>query len=397
MVLQKAVGYSQVYRTWNLLRRAYSLNDGLYRLQTKDIATLYEIWCFIEVSHIVKAQLHLDDEDVEHRNRMEMNGVFSWELGKGEHSRILFRKDGVELAELVYNPKNTDKENDNVGMKDLVVPTVPQKPDIVLQLTKNDLQQGMKMTYLFDAKYRIDSKDKGVDVPPEDAINQMHRYRDAIYYKDYDANTLKKEVIGGYILFPGYGEPNDVAVSKFYKTIKEVNIGAFPLRPKDVENRKLLENFIDELIHTKSYETIAHVIPQKGAYVEVGNRVLIGLVKEDNRLFQAFMDGTATLYYSGKQFPTTIALQDLHFFMPYTKGHGVRDVYEIVKVRTITSKEAKLSDKDDTESKALRLAFELRYVRKQYADFQSIDASKWVGYTFIDTTFDKLDECVVTD
>ena len=395
MVLQKATGYSQVFRTWNLLRRAYSLNDGLYRLQTKDIATLYEIWCFIEVSHIVKAQLHLDDEDVEHRNRMEMNGIFSWELGKGEHSRILFRKDGVELAELVYNPKNADKGNDNVGMKDLVVPTVPQKPDIVLQLTKNDLQQGMKMTYLFDAKYRIDGKDKGVDVPPEDAINQMHRYRDAIYYKDYNANALKKEVIGGYILFPGDGEPNDVAVSKFNKTIKEVNIGAFPLRPKDVENRKLLENFIDELIHTKSYETIAHVIPQKGAYVEVGNRVLIGLVKEDNRLFQAFMDGTATLYYSGKQFPTTIALQDLHFFMPYIKGKGIRDVYEIVKVRTITGKEAKQTDEDDADSKALRLAFELRYVRKQYAEFQPIDTTKMIGYTLVDTTFDKLNECIV--
>lgn len=397
MVLQKATGYSQVYRTWNLLRRAYSLNDGLYRLQTKDLATLYEIWCFIEVSHIVKAQLHLDDEDVEHRNRMEMNGIFSWELGKGEHSRILFRKDGVELAELVYNPKNADTENDNVGMKDLVVPTVPQKPDIVLQLTKNDLQQGMKMTYLFDAKYRIDGKDKGVDVPPEDAINQMHRYRDAIYYKDYDANALKKEVIGGYILFPGDGEPNDVAVSKFYKTIKEVNIGAFPLRPKDVENRKLLENFIDELIHTKSYETITHVIPQKGAYVEVGNRVLIGLVKEDNRLFQAFMDGTATLYYSGKQFPTTIALQDLHFFMPYIKGKGIRDVYEIVKVRTITGKEAKQTDEDDADSKALRLAFELRYVRKQYAEFQPIDTTKMIVHTFVDTTFDKLEECVIID
>lgn len=395
MVLQKATGYSQVYRTWNLLRRAYSLNDGLYRLQTKDIATLYEIWCFIEVSHIVKAQLHLDDEDVEHRNRMEMNGIFSWELGKGEHSRILFRKDGVELAELVYNPKNADTENDDVGMKDLVVPTVPQKPDIVLQLTKNDLQQGMKMTYLFDAKYRIDGKDKGVDVPPEDAINQMHRYRDAIYYKDYEANALKKEVIGGYILFPGDGEPNDVAVSKFYKTIKEVNIGAFPLRPKDVEKRKLLENFIDELIHTKSYETIAHVIPQKGAYVEVGNRVLIGLVKEDNRLFQAFMDGTATLYYSGKQFPTTIALQDLHFFMPYIKGKGIRDVYEIVKVRTITGKEAKQTDEDDADSKALRLAFELRYVRKQYAEFQPIDTTKMIVHTFVDTTFDKLGECIV--
>ena len=397
MVLQRATGYSQVYRTWNLLRRAYSLNDGLYRLQTKDIATLYEIWCFIEVSHIVKEQLHLENEDVEHRNRMEMNGIFSWELGKGEHSRILFRKDGVELAELVYNPKNAGEVNDNVGMKDLVVPTVPQKPDIVLQLTKNDLLQGMRMTYLFDAKYRIDGKDKGVDVPPEDAINQMHRYRDAIYYRDYAANALKKEVIGGYILFPGDGEPDDVAVSKFYKTIKEVNIGAFPLRPKDVENRKLLERFIAELIHTKSYETIAHVIPQKGAYVEVGNRVLIGLVKEDNRQYQAFADGTATLYYTGKQFPTTIALQDLHFFMPYIKGKGIRDVYEITRVRTVTGREAKQANEDDADSKALRLAFELRYVRKQYAEYQPIDAAKMIGYTFVDTAFDKLEECVIVN
>ena len=244
---------------------------------------------------------------------------------------------------------------------------------------------------LFDYKMSILSTKK----TPEGAINQMHRYRDAIYYKDYDANALKKEVIGGYILFPGDGEPNDVAVSKFYKTIKEVNIGAFPLRPKDVENRKLLENFIDELIHTKSYETIAHVIPQKGAYVEVGNRVLIGLVKEDNRLFQAFMDGTATLYYSGKQFPTTIALQDLHFFMPYIKGKGIREVYEIVKVRTITGKEAKQTDEDDADSKALRLAFELRFVRKQYTNFQSINTTKMIGYTFINTTFDKLEECIV--
>ena len=372
MVLQKATGYSLVYRTWNLLRRAYSLNDGLYRLQTKDIATLYEIWCFIEVSHIVKEQLHLEDEDVEHRNRMEM-------------------------TELVYNPKNADKENDNVGMKNLVVPTVPQKPDIVLQLTKNDLLQGMKMTYLFDAKYRIDGRDNGVDRPPEDAINQMHRYRDAIYYKDYDANALKKEVIGGYILFPGDGDPDDVAVSKFYKTIKEVNIGAFPLRPKDVENRKLLENFIEELIQTKSYETIAHVIPQKGTYVEVGNRVLIGLVKEDNIQYQAFADGTATLYYTGKQFPTTIALQDLHFFMPYIKGQGVRDVYEITKVRTITSKEAKQTDEDDADSKALRLAFELKYLRQQYVSLQPIDTTKMISYTYVDTTFEKLEECMATN
>lgn len=280
LVLQKASGYSQVYRTWNILRRAYSLNDGMYRLQTKDIATLYEIWCFIEVSHIVKEQLHLADEDLEHRNRMEMNGLFTWELRKGEHSRILFKKDDVELAELVYNPKSTEKDSSSVGIKELVVPTVPQKPDIVLRLTKNDLQEGMKFTYLFDAKYRIDGKVNGVDVPPDDAINQMHRYRDAIYYKDYSSDALKKEVIGGYILFPGDGASVDVEMSRFYKSIDKVNIGAFPLRPRDEENRMLLEHFIEGLIKNKSQEVIARVIPQKGTFVEVGNRVLIGYVVE---------------------------------------------------------------------------------------------------------------------
>lgn len=398
LVLQKATGYSQVYRTWSLLQRSYSLNDGIYRLQTKDIATLYEIWCFIEVSHIVKEQLHLTDDDVEHRNRMEMNGIFTWELGKGEHSRILFKKDNVELAELVYNPKSTERENDSIGMSNLVVPTVPQKPDIVLQLTKNDLHNKMKFTYLFDAKYRIEGKEGNVDVPPDDTINQMHRYRDAIYYKEYDNAPLKKEVIGGYILFPGDGEPLEVQKSKFYEAIEEVNIGAFPLRPKDQKNRNLLEHFIGELINKKSAEIIDRVIPQKGTFVEVGNRILIGLVTNSSRkgYFQSFLDGTATLYYTGSHFPTTIALQDLHYFMPYIKGQGIRDVYEIVRVRTITAKEVKQVEGEDAKDD-LRLAFELRFVRKQYNEIRSINTSKMSNNTFIDTTFDELDEVLVVN
>lgn len=395
LVLQKATGYSQVYHTWNLLRRGYSLYDGLYRLQTKDIATLYEIWCFIEVSHIVKEQLHLADDEIEHRNRMEMNGVFTWELGKGEHSRILFKKDNVELAELVYNPKNTTNEDDGTGMNNMVVRTVPQKPDIVLQLTKNDVQRGMKMTYLFDAKYRIADRQNGVDTPPDDAINQMHRYRDAIYYKEHDTTTLKKEVIGGYILFPGDGEPADVEVSRFYKSIAEVNIGAFPLRPKDQRNRQLLEGFIDQLINMKASETISHVIPQKGSFVEVGNRVLIGHVRESSRkgYMQSFLDGNATLYYTGNKFPTTIPLQDLHFFIPNIKDKGVRDVYEIVRMRTITGREAKQLEGEEVKDD-LRLAFELRFVRRLYDDFRVVGSNRRKLYAFIDTTFDKVEEIV---
>ena len=343
LVLQKATGYSQVYRTWNLLRRAYSLNDGVYRLQSKDIATLYEIWCFIEVSHIVKDLLG-ERIDVEQRNRMEMNGIFTWELGKGEHSRILFKKDDVELAELIYNPKHTEKENDLVGIANMRSMTVPQKPDIVLQLTKNDIQKGMKMTYLFDAKYRIESKtDNGVDTPPEDAINQMHRYRDAIYYKD-DAEkdaALKKEIIGGYILFPGDGKKEDVEVSKFYESIQKVNIGAFPLRPKDKENRDLLVKFIENLIGKTSSSILGFTIPQKGLYYsteEPKEPIYMILTVDDkvNSSIESILDGKAQSIIMGrKETMDNYDIQAIRYLAPVVPGGHIEGFYKVVKA-TIT-------------------------------------------------------------
>lgn len=334
LVLQKASGYSQVYRTWNLLRRAYSLNDGFYRLQTKDIATLYEIWCFIEVSHIVRDLLG-EDVDIDHRNRMEMSGIFTWELGKGEHSRILFKKNDVELAELVYNPKHNDKENESISMENIVVPTVAQKPDIVLQLTKHDLQKDMKMTYLFDAKYRIDGRVNGVDTPPEDAINQMHRYRDAIYYKEHSKDELKKEVIGGYILFPGDGQKADVEVSKFYKTIEEVNIGAFPLRPKDIENRDLLVKFIETLIGSASSDILTDSIPQKGLYYTTEEPkyaiyMILTLDKEVNEDFDSVLAGGAESIVMGKKgMEETKDISAVRYIAPIVPGGHIQGYYKV--------------------------------------------------------------------
>ena len=277
LVLQNDSNYSKIYRTSILLHKSFSLNEGMYRMQTKDIATLYEIWCFIQVSHIVK-ELMGDSVTVSHKNRMELNGSFVYELGRGEHSRILFEKDDVQLAELIYNPKNDDKvfvSDDSLSVQDLVSPTVPQKPDIVLQLTKDDLSKGMKLTYLFDAKYRISRRENGVDTPPDDAINQMHRYRDAIYYKQNDSH-LKKEVIGGYILFPGKGEKSKIELSRYYESIGKVNIGAFPLRPDGEDSKSLLHDFIGRLLKNEASEIVGKVIPQKGLhYVPDTEKLLV--------------------------------------------------------------------------------------------------------------------------
>ena len=234
-----------------------------------------------------------------------------------------------------------------------------------------------------------------VDMPPDDAINQMHRYRDAIYYRDYSAQQLKKEVIGGYILFPGDGEPADVEVSKFYKTISEVNIGAFPLRPKDERNRQLLEHFIHELIAMKSASTIAQVIPQKGAFVEVGDRVLIGVVRPSSRkdYNKSFEEGRAKLYYTGRNFPSTIMLHNLHFFIPYFPEKGIRDVYEITGVRTITARDAKQLEGAEVVDD-IRLAFELTYSRNLSEDFLKINTKGMIKDTFIDTTFENIPKII---
>lgn len=372
LVLQKDVNYSKVFRIFTILKKSFSLNDGLYRMETKDIATLYEIWCFIQVEKVVK---ELAGAEAEQHSRTEMSGLFTYSLGKGEHSKIIFKKDDVTLAELIYNPRHSDKD-DVKGIGELESKTVPQKPDIVLQLTKDDIQEGMKLTYLFDAKYRLE-KDGTNDVPPDDAINQMHRYRDAIYYNSkHQDEKIKKEVIGGYILFPGQMDDT----SRFRKSIDEVNIGAFPMRPGD-DQHELLAIFIKELLNKHAVEIVEHVIPQKGTTLEVKNRVLIGIVKPDNPQYANFLNGTATMYYSGDTFPTTIPLSGIDYFAPYISEKGVCDLYEVTKIHTATRVKGGSDDK-------LRITFDIIFHKRFFADYQIVPLP--VLHNYNDTTISQL-------
>jgi len=225
-----------------------------------------------------------------------------------------------------------------------------------LQLTKHDLQRDMKMTYLFDAKYRIDGRVNDVDTPPEDAINQMHRYRDAIYYKEHTSADLKKEVIGGYILFPGDGQKADVEVSKFYKTIEEVNIGAFPLRPKDVENRELLVKFIETLIGKASVEILDGSIPQKGLYYtseEPKDAVymILTIDKDVNEDVDAVLEGRANQVIMGKKgMEETKDIQSVRYIAPIKPGGHIEGYYKVTK--------ANLTKVDDAEY-PIRIKFDV--------------------------------------
>ena len=278
LILQRASGYSTVYRIWAILKMMYSFGGDRMRLETKDIASLYEMWCFIRVKNAV-AMLTGIDEKAKVRLKDYVYRLFT-----GEKSQVIFKDPtGIELAEVSYNPSAKAKIND--GISDTCAPTTSiapgtssaEKPDIVLRLTKSfGGDNHYKVTYLFDAKYRIQGRygygpASGADYPPQDAIDQMHRYRDAIYYRKDKTNSsltnepFKKEIVGGYVLFPGSGEKEAIKSAPFMQTREEVNIGAFPLRPGNDENNKILRDFLEDLLnHNAWVKHLEEVIAQKG-------------------------------------------------------------------------------------------------------------------------------------
>lgn len=357
LILQRDVNYSKIYRTYAILQKSFSLNDGMYRMETKDIATLYEIWCFIQVEKVVKqlfGETGKPDVVAEHRSRQEMHGLFTRELSTGQRSHIVFKQGDVTLAELYYNPRHDSHEEGIRGINNLQSLTVVQKPDIVLQLTKDDIQRGMNLTYLFDAKYRIEESN-GREVPPDDAINQMHRYRDAIYYSQ-PHDGLRKEVLGGYILFPGKMDKSN----PLYKSVEQVNIGAFPLRPGDQEF-DMLRDFIRDLMLHNAIDLVEQTIPQKGTTLEVHDKVLVGVVKKGK--VAKFKNQTATRYYSGVKFPKNIPLDDIHWFAPYLEGEGVRDLYRVTSIHT--------GDKDPNNPEDnLRIILDLQFDRQFFPDYK---------------------------
>ncbi|WP_300813652.1 restriction endonuclease-like protein [uncultured Bacteroides sp.] len=346
LALKQGTGYSQIYRIWLLLTCSYDLEEGIRSLELKDIATLYEIWCFIEVKNLVRSLLGENNLDVDNQSRVELNRHFTYSLTKGQTSKVVFSRmtsegEKVELAEVIYNPKEDRKSDTNeTSIEHTYSFTVPQKPDIVLQLTRRDIDTGFRLTYLFDAKYRIEKPQaEGADTPPDDAINQMHRYRDALYYDPrQEGLPIKKEVLGGYILFPGNGTDDEVAQADFYRSIEKVNIGAFPLRPNNKNSSCLLRNFLQSLIWEQpTLQILQDVKAQKGTTLtlEKSGTILAVTIFENGQreYYQQFMDREKEIeYYFGKitlsNQLSKLNFQKYDYFVPVIKGK-IRDIYLI--------------------------------------------------------------------
>ena len=116
--------------------------------------------------------------------------------------------------------------------------------------------------------------------------------------------------------------------------------------------------------------------------LEEDKNVLISLVKNDN--VDMFLDGTARIYYTGKKFPSTVALNKLYYFMPYIKRRGIRDIY-IIKIARIGSKHEVHPEADEND---LRLVFEIEKIGRLFDKYKSVRLNIWD--TFTDTTIKEI-------
>lgn len=120
-----------------------------------------------------------------------------------------------------------------------------------------------------------------------------------------------------------------------------------------------------------------HVAVNPELKLEEDKNVLVSLVKNDS--IDLFLDGSARLYYTGRKFPSTVALNKLYYFMPYVKQKGIRDIYLIIIAR-VGSKHEVHPNADEND---LRLVFEIEKVGQLFDDYKPIELKIW--HTFTDT------------
>ena len=282
LVFSMAPGYRDLYKYYLMLLRGLSITGDVFNISVKDLALLYEYWCFIKLNSMMKDQYELISQDIV---KVQGNGLFV-SLVKGSSSKVKYRNpENGELITLSYNPKSGQ------------VPTVAQKPDNVLSLEKKTVNQAgkkVKYEYIFDAKYRVNPALEGSDYyntishtpgPETDDINTMHRYRDAIVYHN-GADPYERIMFGAYVLFP-YANREEYRMHKFFESIEKVNIGGLPFLPSETS---MVQDMLDALIADSSdsaFEraTLPIGIEDKLAKIDWNQRdVLVGALRNRSQL-----------------------------------------------------------------------------------------------------------------
>lgn len=271
--LLAAPGYREAYQACMILRSGLRLEGDAVRLSTRELHELYEYWCYLTVVRLLNGYLDapLDTADL---FSLSATGL-RLKLAHGNVSRVRFRGDRHQIT-VRYNP----------AFQSSSAVLVPQRPDVMVTLEQGGWP---RMHLVLDAKYRLDGsaeyaqRYKGVG-PPEDALNVLHRYRDAIVEQDADIGAAKT-VVQAVAAFPSRDtETRKHRDTRHWQSLQRIGIGAVPLLPEGVE---YLDEWLRTALKNGGWSMADNVIPHVGdrrlgaLRVAAATRVLVAPVARD--------------------------------------------------------------------------------------------------------------------
>ncbi|UPK71086.1 DUF2357 domain-containing protein [Chitinophaga filiformis] len=330
-ILANKPGYAGLMKDWETLKMGFELQQGLYEIELKNIAYLYQLWCFFAMTDMIQ-QITGVAPEVKKMPTIKSDN-FRVSPDKNMHSKLVFEcEDNINIElyqELWYTNKFDANEAGTVNGN--------KCPDIVLRIGKRDQPRNLYLTYLFDAKYRLMESDRyskleKMDEPLQEDLSKMRDYRDAIMNRRRKGSRYEhtKEVLGIYVLFPGIGKAE--YYDRYYRQIvlKE-DAGGFPFLPGNATGLELLQKHLRHIITEDSVSLMEKALPYKGkAYKYADAYVLVELVPvAEKALYDDLVTGNATDYICGK-FDRLMGSGVVRYFAPYVEGKGIPCFYEII-------------------------------------------------------------------
>ena len=277
--LQGAPGYREAYQNCLILQLGLRIEGGPLRLSVKDLNVLYEYWCYIALLEIIAEET---GQPISAKNifSIRQQGLRVM-LQKGKTTTVDFKMRGNRTINVVYN---RFFKNEPV--------LVPQMPDMLI--TFHD-PAWPDMHLILDAKYRLDSSKKYYNQyksmgPPDDAINVLHRYRDAILEQPSIQSlnsSPKRTSVQAAALFPlSKNEGDDFTNSRLWMALDKIGIGAIPFLPGNTEYlRKWLRKMLNQGGWSLAKKAIRNVSDEKDEdwRKAASEYVLIGILRSKEK------------------------------------------------------------------------------------------------------------------
>lgn len=239
VVLQRRAGYRQVLRHFAKLRLAAHVPLDLavtrYLLEAKDIALLYELWCYFSVADGLERLLGKPN-----LARAVQSDQFQATVPR---AMVLNWPDGTTLW---YN--RTFSRSQPARLKSY---SVELRPDIALSIPTG-VHAGL---HLFDAKFRVDGNPLGNanDALTEEAEERLGTYKRADLYKMHTYRDAILDARSAWVLYPGTGSRTEFRVKARTRIEDQTGllvkpdealldgVGAVPLYPSPELSPALIE------------------------------------------------------------------------------------------------------------------------------------------------------------